>query len=60
MNEIINKRAAGIIWKCKNLLHLLKKIENKYLKDKRYRKVKDHCHYTGEQASVSRRSTTLI
>ena len=21
--------------------------ENKYLKDKRYRKVGDHCHYTG-------------
>ena len=21
-NEVINKRAAGIIWKCKNLLHL--------------------------------------
>ena len=38
----------------------LKKFENKYLKDKRYRKVKDHCHYTGEQASLSRRSTTLI
>ena len=23
-----------------------KKIENKYLKDKKYCKVKDHCHYT--------------
>ena len=22
--------------------------ENKYLKDKQYRKVRDHCHYTGE------------
>ena len=21
-NEVINKRAAGIIWKCKNLLYL--------------------------------------
>ena len=21
---------------------------NKYLKDKKYRRVKDHCHYTGE------------
>ena len=24
------------------------KFENKYLKDKKYRKVRDHCHYTGE------------
>ena len=24
------------------------KIENKYLKDKKYRKVRDHCHSTGE------------
>ena len=23
------------------------KFENKYLKDKIYRKVRDHCHYTG-------------
>ena len=23
------------------------KLENKYLKDKKYRKVRDHCHYTG-------------
>ena len=24
------------------------KFENKYLKDKKYRKVRDHCHFTGE------------
>ena len=24
------------------------KIENEYLKDKKHRKVRDHCHYTGE------------
>ena len=24
------------------------KIKNKYLKDKKYRKVRDHCHYPGE------------
>ena len=24
------------------------KFENKYLKDKKYRKVRDHCHYTGK------------
>ena len=24
------------------------KFENKYLKDKKYREARDHCHYTGE------------
>ena len=24
------------------------KFESKYLKDRKYRKVRDHCHYTGE------------
>ena len=33
---------AKICYICKE------KIENKYLKDKKYRKVRDHCHYTGE------------
>ena len=26
----------------------IEKFENKYLKDKKYRKVRDHCHYTRE------------
>ena len=26
----------------------IENFENKYLKDKKYRKVRDHCHYTGE------------
>ena len=29
------------------------KFENKYLKDKKYRKVRDHCHYTGECGSAA-------
>ena len=33
---------AKICYICK------KKIENKYLKDKIYHKVRDHCHYTGQ------------
>ena len=33
---------AKICYICKE------KSENKYLKDKKYRKVRDHCHYTGE------------
>ena len=30
-----------------------KKIENKYLKDKKYRQVRDHCHYKGEYRSAA-------
>ena len=26
----------------------IRKFENKYFKDKKYCKVRDHCHYTGE------------
>ena len=29
------------------------KFENKYLKDKTYCKVRDHCHYTGEYRGSS-------
>ena len=25
-----------------------KRFQNKYLKDKKYRKIRDHCHYTGK------------
>ena len=29
------------------------KFENKYLKDKKYPKVRDHCHYTGESRGAA-------
>ena len=31
-----------------NRLYLSKKVEYKYVKDKKYCKVRDHCHYTKE------------
>ena len=31
----------------KSLTFLKKNFENKYMKDKKYCKVRDHCHYTG-------------
>ena len=32
-----------------NIFYISKeKLENKYLKDKKYCKVRDHCHYRGE------------
>ena len=38
---------AKICYICKE------KFENKYLKDKRYRKDRDHCHYTGKYRSAA-------
>ena len=32
----------------KSFIFVKEKFENKYLKDKKYRKVRDHCHYAGE------------
>ena len=31
----------------KSVIFVEKNFENKYLKDKKYRKVRDRCHYTG-------------
>ena len=30
-----------------------KKFENRYLENEKYRKVRDHCHYTGEYRSAA-------
>ena len=37
-----SNKNAKICYICKE------KFENKYLKDKKYRKVRDHCHYIGQ------------
>ena len=37
-----------------------KKLENKYLKDKKYRDVKDHCHYTREYGGAAHNIYDLI
>ena len=62
---VINKRASEIIWKLLTKEHQKsygnakicyiceKKFENKYLKDKKYCKVKDHCHYTIEYSGAA-------
>ena len=47
-NEVINQRAAEIIWKCKICYICKENLENKHAQDKKYHKVNDHCHYTGE------------
>ena len=35
------------------------KFENKYLKDKKYRKARDKCHYTGEYRGAVHSTCTL-
>ena len=48
MKLLINQRAAGSCEKA-NIGYICKEIfEEKYAKDKKYRKFRDHCHYTGE------------
>ena len=32
----------------KFVIFVKNKLENKYLKDKEYRQIRDHCHYTKE------------
>ena len=44
-NEIINKKAVWIIWKCRNLSYLAKRFKNEFIKDKTYCKVRGNCHY---------------
>ena len=40
-NEVTSKRLAGIMKMQKSVIFVKKKFENKYLKDKKYCKVKD-------------------
>ena len=47
-NEVINKWKTEIIWKCKNLLYLRQRFEDKHAKNKKCCNGRDHCHYTGE------------
>ena len=44
---------AKICYICKE------KFENKYLKDKKYRKVRDHCHYAGEYRGAAHSTCNL-
>ena len=46
LTKEVSYRNAKICCLCKE------KFENNYLKDKKYRKVRDHCHYTGEHRSA--------
>ena len=58
-SKIINKRVAGIIWKAKLCYICKEKIENQYLKDKIFCKVREHCLYTGEYRGAVHIKCTL-
>ena len=48
-NEVINKRAAGIIWKCNYLIIFVKKyLKINIWKIKKYCDIRKHCHYRGK------------
>ena len=48
--EVINKWTEELLSKLKNLLYFCynEKFEDEHATDKKYCKVRDHCHYTGE------------
>ena len=56
--EVINKRATGIIRKCKNVNFCKQKFEYKHVKDKEYHKVRDHC--AGELRDAAHRICNYI
>ena len=48
-SEIINKRAVQESYENAKICYICKEnFDNKYLKDKKYLKVRNHCHYTGQ------------
>ena len=46
--KLLTKEQQGSYENAKICNICKEKFENKYLKDKKYREVRDHCHYTGE------------
>ena len=48
IKNVINKQTRGITWNTKICCICKEKLEDKYARDKKYCKVRDHCHYLGE------------
>ena len=43
----------------KSVIFCKERFENKYLKDKKYSKVRDHCHYTGKYRAAGHSTCNL-
>ena len=46
--ELLTKEQQELYKNAKIWYICKEKFENKHLKDRKYRKIRDHCHYTGE------------
>ena len=46
--KLLTKQQQESYWNTKVCYICKKKLENKYVKDKKYCQVRDHCHYPGE------------
>ena len=46
--KLLSKEQQESYEKAKVYYICKEKFENKYLEDKKYRKIRDHCHYIGE------------
>ena len=58
--KFLNTNAAGIIYGNAKICYIRKeKFGNKHLKDKKYRKVRDHCHYTRQYRGAAHSTCNL-
>ena len=58
--KVTNEEAAKIKTENAKICYICKeRFENKYLKDKKYSKVRDHCHYTGKYRAAGHSTCNL-
>ena len=58
--KFLYTNAAGIIYENAKICYICKeKFGNKHLKDKKYRKVRDHCHYTRQYRGAAHSTCNL-
>ena len=58
-NEVVRKRTARIIWELKISCICKEKFEDRYAKHKKYRKVRNQCHYTSEYRGATHSTLNL-
>ena len=58
-NVIINKKRAKYTQRCNKMLHFCKTFLKKFPNDENYRKVRDHCNFTGIYRGAAHRICNL-